>query len=680
MVFPGAAWEDYERVSAGAIGCPWVRKGIGVKRGDGVKLSPAGKAVASLLLTAFMVLSLPRPFPGDLPAGAQPVSPPRVALTFDDGYNYDHRIFDYLTSQGIRATCFLIGSWMERNPSSVKEMADRGWEICNHTYHHAPLTKVPDDRIRWEVSACQDVIRRITGQDLPLMRPPGGFIDDRVRAVISSMGFTPVMWSLDSMDARSPAPPLPERISFMVNHSRDGSIILFHLGGRGTLEMVTGVVEGLKRRGFVFVTVGELYGIRSMIRGGDIGTGVPSPAGNWYFAEGTARKGFECWFSIFNPSPEEAKVLVEFFASRGKVSREYRVASGQRITLNANSEVGLDCDFSCLVSSATPVVAERSLYFQRNGGMNGATVGTGSPVLSPRWIFPLGQMGVKLEDYLFIFNPGQEDTRVQLELYGPGGLSGEKELSVPPEGRASLDLSGSFQGPAATVVLSASRPLAAERACYFDTGGGSGGGFLVPGFTEKMEEWYFPEGTTRFNTRNYLHLFNPNSTADLVEVTLISGEDRVGEMVTLDPWSVVTLDISRYFPGEERDFSLRLRALLPLVTSRTVFFNDGNALGGSTDPGTTPFNPRSFYAEGCTANGYCQWLVLFNSLERASHVEVVYFLPNREEHRKYEVGPFSRVTVNVGEEVGAEHEVSIAVNGEAGVCSERALYFSRPAF
>lgn len=611
--------------------------------------------------------------------GASAASPPRVALTFDDGYNFDHRILEYLSNQGIRATCFLIGSWMERNPTAVREMADRGWEICNHTYHHAPLTKIPDERIRWELTACQEVIRRIVGQDLPLMRPPGGFIDDRVRAVVSSLGFTPVMWSMDSMDARSPAPPIPDRISQMVNMSRDGSIILFHLGGRGTLEMLSGVVEGLKKRGFIFVTVGELYGIKEVIRGGEVSPAIPFLANKWYFAEGTDRKGFECWFSLFNPSQDLAAATLEFFTTRGKVSREVLVLPQTRLTLNTRSDVGLEDDFSCVVSSDVPLAVERSLYFRRNVGTNGATVGSGIDALATRWIFPLGDLQERAEDYLILFNPGQKEARARLRFYGSRGLEGEHEVTLAATERKTLDVLGFSANGARTVILVSDCPLAAERSCYFHKPGGMGGAFLVPGFTRKMEEWYFPEGTLRFGTRNRLHLFNPNNVPNLVEITFISEGEMTERVEALDPWSVVTIDVSDHLSGE-RDFSVRLRGLLPFVASRTAFFNDGTALGGAADAGIFPGDAKAYFAEGCTAGGYCQWLVLFNSLDVPAEAEVRYFLTDRVESRRYRIDPLSRVTVNVGEEVGTDYQISVEVEGELGVCAERALYFSRAAF
>ncbi len=641
-------------------------------------MSPRIKAlVFAVMLGVF--IGMP-PWLGESPKeGARAASLPRVALTFDDGYNFDTRILDYLGGKGIRATCFLIGSWMERNPTLVRRLAESGWEVCNHTYHHAPLTKIPDEQIRWELMACQEVIRRITGQDLPLMRPPGGFIDDRVRGVVSSMGFIPVMWSMDSMDARSPAPPVKDRVSQMVNQSRDGSIILFHLGGKETLELVSGVVEGLKRRGFVFVTVGELLGIKDVIRGGEISPGTDSLAKIWYFAEGTVRKGFECWLSLLNPTQEQASVTLEFITSRGRVERTVRVAPCSRSTLNTASDLGLEDDFSCVVSSDVPLAAERSLYFRRNGGMNGVTVGQGIRDPSTRWIFPLGTLQCRVEDYLILFNPGMQEARARLQFYGADGQEDDYHLLLVAKERKTLDIRSISAKGSCTVMLSSDVPLAAERSCYFLEDNGVGGAFLVPGFKEKMEEWYFPEGTLRYGAKNHLHVFNPNSVANLLEVTFISGDEKKSCIMSIRPWAVTTVNVSEHLSGD-RDFSIRLRGLLPLVASRTAFFNNGVALGGAADPGASSRNSHLYFAEGCTAGGYCQWLILFNSLERPSQAEVTYFLTGRVERRKYRLEPLSRITVNVGEEVGADFQVSVEVNGEAGVCAERALYFSRTAF
>ena len=60
-----------------------------------------------------------------------------VALTFDDGptTNVDE-ILPLLNQYNAKATFFLIGSDIEKNPEEAKKIANSGHQIGNHTYSH----------------------------------------------------------------------------------------------------------------------------------------------------------------------------------------------------------------------------------------------------------------------------------------------------------------------------------------------------------------------------------------------------------------------------------------------------------------------------------------------------------------------------------------------------------------
>lgn len=65
-----------------------------------------------------------------------------VALTFDDGPDPDNtaRILDLLKEHNAKATFFVIGEKVKRNPELVKREAEEGHELANHTYHHLFLS------------------------------------------------------------------------------------------------------------------------------------------------------------------------------------------------------------------------------------------------------------------------------------------------------------------------------------------------------------------------------------------------------------------------------------------------------------------------------------------------------------------------------------------------------------
>ena len=109
------------------------------------------------------LLALPWAAPGARAAAlVEPtlhIPPPAVALTLDlcPG-GFDARLFAGLAEAGIRATCFLTGEWLRRNPGGLAVLLARRdlFAFANHGEHHllaapgsAPLfgrlmTELPD--------------------------------------------------------------------------------------------------------------------------------------------------------------------------------------------------------------------------------------------------------------------------------------------------------------------------------------------------------------------------------------------------------------------------------------------------------------------------------------------------------------------------------------------------------
>ena len=63
---------------------------------------------------------------------------PKIALTFDDGPHplYTPLLLEGLRERGVKASFFLIGKNIEGNEEIVKQMAEQGHIVGNHTYNH----------------------------------------------------------------------------------------------------------------------------------------------------------------------------------------------------------------------------------------------------------------------------------------------------------------------------------------------------------------------------------------------------------------------------------------------------------------------------------------------------------------------------------------------------------------
>ncbi|MFJ9350856.1 polysaccharide deacetylase family protein [Streptomyces sp. NPDC101237] len=181
-----------------------------------------------------------------------------VALTFDAGPSENSaRLLDILKREHVPATFFLLGKrHIEKYPELVRRMAAEGHEVASHTWDHKILTEISERHIREELTRPDDAIERLTGRRPTLMRPPQGRTDARVHRICRELGLSEVLWSVTAKDYLTTDPALIRR-RVLDQVSRDG-IILLHDIYRGTVPAVPGIIDALKERGYVFVTVPQL--------------------------------------------------------------------------------------------------------------------------------------------------------------------------------------------------------------------------------------------------------------------------------------------------------------------------------------------------------------------------------------------------------------------------------------
>ena len=138
----------------------------------------------------------------------------------------------------------------------MKAEAAAGHSIGNHTYNHLQLMRIPDEYVPLEVEVCGSIITRLTGRTPHLFRPPGGGYDAQIIECAESLGYTTVLWTINSGDYARPS----EQIIWntVVPHLRNGSIVLFHDGVPETIHLLPRLLSYLKSKGYELVTVDEM--------------------------------------------------------------------------------------------------------------------------------------------------------------------------------------------------------------------------------------------------------------------------------------------------------------------------------------------------------------------------------------------------------------------------------------
>ncbi|MDL4817641.1 polysaccharide deacetylase family protein [Actinomadura opuntiae] len=179
-----------------------------------------------------------------------------VALTFDDGPGpYTNGLLDVLKKDGVRATFFVLGQNARSFPAMVRREVMEGHEVGDHSWDHPQLTGLSAAAVKSQIQRTQDAITRASGGVKPtIMRPPYGATNRRVGQTI---GMPLILWSVDTEDWRYLNTARDTRVG--IKEPKPGGVILFHDIHKPSVKAIPAVIEGLKKRGFTFVTVSELF-------------------------------------------------------------------------------------------------------------------------------------------------------------------------------------------------------------------------------------------------------------------------------------------------------------------------------------------------------------------------------------------------------------------------------------
>ncbi len=146
-----------------------------------------------------------------LPGAAQKLAPLRallgvadrtldgtgVALTFDDGPHPQGTpaVLSILAARGARATFFLVGEQVARDPSLAAEIVASGHRVGLHCDRHRNLLRL-GPRASWEdIARARARIEGATGAEIKLYRPPYGVFNAAALAIAHARGWRPLLWT-----------------------------------------------------------------------------------------------------------------------------------------------------------------------------------------------------------------------------------------------------------------------------------------------------------------------------------------------------------------------------------------------------------------------------------------------------------------------------------------------------
>ncbi len=152
-----------------------------------------------------------------------------VALTFDDGPHSQGTpaVLDLLARHGARATFFLVGEQVRRDPALAAEIVAAGHDIALHCDRHRNLLRLTPPQVRDDIARALATIEETTGRAVSLYRPPYGVLSAAALADARRRGWRTLLWSQWGRDWEATA--TPESIARLVTRGvGEGSVLLLH--------------------------------------------------------------------------------------------------------------------------------------------------------------------------------------------------------------------------------------------------------------------------------------------------------------------------------------------------------------------------------------------------------------------------------------------------------------------
>lgn len=186
-----------------------------------------------------------------------------VALTFDDGPTprFTDEVLAILRDEGVKATFFVNGAKLARNPDAGRRIVEDGHELGNHSYSHRRLILVSYGTVQEEIEQTDEEIRAMGYEGEIHFRSPFGKKLIVLPYCLWKTGRLNIFWDVAPEGYAGSDEEADKIVEHVLAETRPGSIILLHvMAPRRTTsrQALPGIIQGLRGQGYRFVTVSEL--------------------------------------------------------------------------------------------------------------------------------------------------------------------------------------------------------------------------------------------------------------------------------------------------------------------------------------------------------------------------------------------------------------------------------------
>ncbi|MEE1013085.1 MAG: polysaccharide deacetylase family protein [Clostridia bacterium] len=195
-------------------------------------------------------------------------------LTFDDGPTTEvtPAVLDVLKQYNVKATFFMLGKMIERNPELAKRVYDEGHLLANHSYSHDyGALYASGDSFLGEIEKTTGLIQGVTGEEQPfkLMRFPGGSHNagsyaaqkQQYKLLLQEKGYYYADWNCLNGDAEGSSRTAEQLLARVKETSgAQNIVVLMHDAAtkKTTADALPAVISYLQEQGYIFKRLDEI--------------------------------------------------------------------------------------------------------------------------------------------------------------------------------------------------------------------------------------------------------------------------------------------------------------------------------------------------------------------------------------------------------------------------------------
>jgi subtilisin family serine protease len=187
------------------------------------------------------------------------------------------------------------------------------------------------------------------------------------------------------------------------------------------------------------------------------------------------------------------------------------------------------------------------------------------------------------------------------------------------------------------------------------------------------QDWYLAEGTTAYGFDTYILVQNPNAAQASVQLTFMKpGGSTQMQSYVMSANSRLTVLVNAIV--DNSDVSTYVHADQAVVAERAMYWGGGT--GGHAAVGANSPDPDWYLAEGTTAYGFEEYVLVQNPNAAPAAVHATFMKPGGSTLQyDFSMAAYSRLTLPVNELV-VSSDVSTHIHADVPVVAERAMYWN----